>query len=115
MSEHDSRDIVLSKAVLKAGENLGLSCLEITKIIGCNVDILESYGVNPGSTEGQKALILIRIYEGLFALVGDDTSQINHWMHSKIKSLNGIPADLVSEPHGLERIIGYIDTIKSKI
>jgi len=115
MSAHDSKNIILTKAALKSGANLGLTNDDIAKITHCSLDILQNESIEPSSYEGQKALILIRIYEALYSLIGNDMANIKHWMNSVIKPLQGRPADLIFKPDGLENVIEYLDTMKSRL
>ena len=39
-------------------------------------------GLDPDTKPGELALMLIRCYHGLYALVGGNTDAIRHWMQS---------------------------------
>ncbi len=106
---------VLGEAVINAGARLGLSTTEVGRIIGRNRTTITRNGVDPDSTSGQLALLLIRIYRGLYALVGGDDNEMKHWMHSPIQTLQGVPAELIRDVTGLVHVAEYIDAIRGKV
>ena len=106
---------VLGEAVLKAGAKLGLSATDVGQIIGRDRTSIVRNGVDPETKNGQLALILVRIYRGLYALVGGGEDEMRHWMHSPIRTLQGVPAELARDVSGLVRIAEYIDAMRGKV
>jgi len=106
---------VLGKAVLNAGAKLGLSASDVCRIIGRDRSSITRNGVPPETKSGQLALILVRIYRGLYALVGGDEDEMRHWMHSPIQTLKGVPADMAQDIPGLVHIAQYIDAMRGKV
>ena len=106
---------VLGQAVLNAGAKLGLSASEVGRIIGRDRSSITRNGVDPETVNGQLALILVRIYRGLYALVGGGEDEMRHWMHSPIRTLQGVPAELARDVSGLVRIAEYIDALRGKV
>ena len=50
--------------------------------------------IDPSSKSGELALLLIRAYRALFVLVGGDTVQMRHWLHTHNHHLEGTPAQI---------------------
>ena len=72
-------DVVLTKALLRATELLGLSSAVLARVLGvseASVSRLTSGArtVDPQSKEGELALLLVRVYRSLDALVGTDAT-----------------------------------------
>ncbi|RMF13804.1 MAG: DUF2384 domain-containing protein [Gammaproteobacteria bacterium] len=63
----------------------------------------------------QLALLLIRLYRGLYALLGGDEAAMKHWMRSSITTLRGTPATLIHDVTGLVHVVEYIDAIRGKV
>ena len=68
-------DAVLTKALLRAADLLGLSSRVLARILGvseASVSRLASGArtIDPASKEGELALLLVRVYRSLDALVG---------------------------------------------
>src|SRR4051812_25466546 len=77
---------VIAKAVLAAAQRLGLRDRHLATIIGsseASVSRLRTgRGLEPTSKEGELALLLVRLYRGLDALVGGDDTAARAWLHA---------------------------------
>lgn len=105
----------LSKALLSAGRELGLTQAALGEIVGRDRSALQRNGIDPTSKSGELALLLIRAYRSLFALVGGGRSDLKHWMHTRNTHTGGIPAEQVKTVAGLMRVVGYLDAIRGKV
>ena len=111
-------DAVLTKAVLRAAELLGLSSRSLSRILGvseASVSRLASgaRAVDPQSKEGELALLLVRVYRSLDALVGSDPAQRKAWLQSHNRGLNGTPAELIQSAAGLVGVVAYLDAMRA--
>ena len=112
--------LVLTKALLRAAELLGLSSASLARILGvseASVSRLTSGArtVDPDSKEGELALLLVRVYRSLDALVGTDAAQRKAWLHSPNRALNGRPADLIQRADGLVSVVNYLDAMRAPV
>ena len=105
---------VLGEAVLNAGAKLGLSAGEVGKIVGLDRTTIVRKGIDPDTQNGKLALLLIRVYRGLYAMVGGHEADMRHWMNSRIGTLQGIPSKMVKEITGLVHVVEYIDAMRGK-
>src|SRR5690606_41649528 len=85
---------VLSRALLNAGRDLGLSQEQLGRVVGRDRTRLKG-GIRPDTKVGELALLFIRCYRGLFALVGGDFVVMRHWMHTYNTCTRGVPAEEV--------------------
>jgi hypothetical protein len=104
----------LTKAFLNAGKALGLTQDDLGTIIGRDRTLFHRKGVDPHSKAGELALMLIRAYRGLFALVGGKEQDLKHWMHTKNRHTGGIPAEQVKSVSGLVHVVEYLDAMRGK-
>ena len=104
---------VLSKALLNAGKALGLSQADIGKAVGKDRSSI-GRGLDPASKSGELALLLIRCYRSLYALVGGRSEDMRHWMHTPNLHTGGIPAEQVVSVQGLNEVLSYLDAIRGK-
>lgn len=109
---------VLTKAVLRAAQLLDLSSAALARILGvseASVSRLASGArrVDPQSKEGELALLLVRVYRSLDALVGTDGEQRKAWMESANRALNGRPIDLIERAEGLVTVVSYLDAMRA--
>jgi uncharacterized protein (DUF2384 family) len=116
--QQPSPEAVLGKALFRAAELLDLNNAALARILGvseASVSRLASgaRNIDPNSKEGELALLLIRVYRSLDALVGSDASQRKAWLHSPNRALNGTPADLIHSAAGLVAVVGYLDAMRA--
>jgi uncharacterized protein (DUF2384 family) len=109
---------VLTQAVLRAARLLDLSSAALARILGvseASVSRLASgtRQVDPQSKEGELALLLVRVYRSLDALVGTDGAQRKAWMESANRALNGRPIDLIEGAEGLVTVVSYLDAMRA--
>jgi uncharacterized protein (DUF2384 family) len=109
---------VLTKALLRAAQLLDLSSAALARILGvseASVSRLASGSrqVDPQSKEGELALLLVRVYRSLDALVGTDGEQRKAWMESANRALNGRPIDLIERAEGLVTVVSYLDAMRA--
>jgi hypothetical protein len=105
----------LTKAFLNAGKALGMTQDDLGVVIGRDRTVFRRRGIDPASKTGELALLYIRIYRGLFALVGGREADLKHWMHTKNRHTGGVPAEQVQSVAGLLHVVEYLDAIRGKI
>lgn len=108
------QDMVLGKATTRAAALLGLNGRALSEVIGFGEPTISRIisgdrGISPKSKEGQLALLLVRVFRSLSALVGDDNGKLKLWMNSRNDALNGVPAELIKTAEGLVRTLTYLD------
>ncbi|WKE64093.1 MbcA/ParS/Xre antitoxin family protein [Gallaecimonas kandeliae] len=105
---------VLSKALLAAGKELGLTQAEVGQVVGRNRTRLRD-GLEPASKEGELALLLIRLHRSLFALTGGEPADIRHFMNTHNHLSQGVPKDQAQTVQGLVRLVNLLDGLRGKI
>ena len=111
-------DLVITRAVLRAAELLGLSSAMLARVLGVSEASVSRLGagartVDPKSKEGELALLLVRVYRSLDALVGTDAAQRQAWLHGHNRALNGRPIDLIQRTDGLVNVVAYLDAMRA--
>jgi hypothetical protein len=106
---------VLTKALVRAGRDLGLTQAEVGAIVGRDRTALSRGAIEPNSKSGELALLLIRAYRALFVLVGGEPRQMKHWMRTPNLHVGGVPAELVRTVPGLMRVVEYLDAIRGRV
>ncbi len=57
---------------------------------------------------------MIHIYRALYAMVGGNHDNLQHWIRTENRHLQGIPAKLMQRVQGLVRVLEYLDAIRGK-
>src|SRR5437763_275180 len=110
---------VLAKAVLSAAARLGLRNRHLASVLGsseASVSRLQhARGLDPESKEGELALLFLRLYRGLDALVGGDDDKARQWLHADNDHLAGVPADRIRTVEGLVDVVQYLDAMRGRL
>lgn len=111
---------VLTKALLRSAELLDLRGSRLATAIGVSEASVSrmAHGaatLKPGSKEAELAMLLVRCFRALDALVGGNDEQRRGWMAAYNRALNGVPRDLVTTAQGLVRTVAYLDHMRAPL
>lgn len=111
---------VLSKAVVRAAEILGLKQTALAKILGLSAASVSrlyagQYRLDPNGKEWELGTLLIRLYRGLDALMASDEAALRAWMNNKNNELNDVPTALIKQVSGLVTTVSYVDAYRARI
>jgi hypothetical protein len=110
---------VLTGALLSAARRLGLRNRDLAGILGtseASVSRLSSgRRVDPATKEGELALLFLRLYRSLDALVGGDDVKARAWVHARNDHLGGVPAERVRRVEGLVDVVQYLDAMRGRL
>jgi hypothetical protein len=112
--------VVLTRAVLRAAGILGLSQKDAARIIGVSTATMSRLaaggrGLQPETKEGECALLLVRIFRALDALLGGREADVRAWFQSANAHLGGVPAVRVQTVEGLVHVAEYLDAMRGKL
>jgi hypothetical protein len=110
---------VLTKATLRAAELLGMPDAHLAAVVGVSPASLSrvragTRAIDPGGKEGELALVFLRMYRSLAALLGD-TASCRSWFHAENAHLGGVPAEVVRRVEGLVHVTEYLDAMRGKV
>lgn len=111
---------VLAKALMRASRELELSQGEVAAILGTSTASVSrtfagSRGLDPASAEGRHALLLVRLFRSLDALVGGDAAKVRLWLRSANRHLGSPPLRLLETTQGLVHAAEYLDAMRGKL
>lgn len=110
---------VLAKAVLSAAGRLGLRNKQLAAMIGSSEASISRLqhgrGLDPNTKEGELALLFLRLYRSLDALVGGDDEKARRWLHSENAHLGGVPAERIHAVEGLVDVVQYLDAMRGRL
>lgn len=110
---------LVSDAVVQAADWLGLKRKQLADAIGVSESVIARMRSGSGSLPNKKsyelALLLIRCYRALYAIVGGDKASIRHWVNTPNTHLqNAVPAELMTEVSGLVQVLRYLDAMRGR-
>jgi hypothetical protein len=105
---------VVTRAVLRAGSRLGLTNRAIGRVIGVSeatVSRMSSgdYVLARGEKPFELAILLVRLFRSLDAIVGGDEATARSWLRSENTVLGAQPIEKIQTISGLLDVIAYLD------
>lgn len=82
---------------------LGLDAAAVDRLLAC-----EDW-LTPGTPEGDRALLLVRLHRALGDVFGALDS-VHGWLDAPEPALGARPIELVRTPEGLARVVAHIET-----
>ncbi len=108
--------VVLTHAVERAAGAFDLSNRELAAVLGVSPSSLSRIArgrhIRPDSKEGELALLLLRVFRSLDALLGGDAESCRLWLRSYNHHLAGVPAELMRTVTGLVSVAEYLDAMR---
>jgi hypothetical protein len=112
---------VLTKAYLRAGDELGMTGREMAQVLGTSEATLSrmkrdhSSFLAPGTKARELALLFVRIFRGLDAILGGNPDKSRAWFHAHNRHLGRSPAELVRTVEGITDVVRYLDAMRSRV
>ncbi|PLA73686.1 XRE family transcriptional regulator [Hydrogenovibrio sp. SC-1] len=107
---------VVAKALINLKEELRLSSESVGQIIGADASTVFRIGKNMDMKENkvfEGALLLIRVYRSLFALLGGDKAAMIHWLTTANKDFaEQRPIEHIKSLVGLVEVVQYLDAMR---
>jgi uncharacterized protein (DUF2384 family) len=116
----DQAESVLSQALLRAADLLGISQATMAKILGISPATASrlyngSYLLSRArEKEWDFAVLFVRVFRSLDAIVGHGDNA-RHWLQSHNKALNARPIELLTKTEGIVRVLAYLDAYRGRI
>jgi hypothetical protein len=115
-----SDEAVVTKAALRAAERLGLSNRALSRVLGLSEASVSRMGsgsfvLSAGDKPFELALMFVRLFRSLDAIVGGDDTAARGWMQSDNAALGGVPRELIQTLPGLMNVLGYLDARRALV
>ena len=111
---------VLTKATLNAATQLGVTNKLLATVIGVSeatVSRMRSgdYLLQPGQKPFELAVLFVRLYRSLDAIVGGDDAVAGAWLKNRNTVLDAEPLVLIQTAPGLMNVIQYLDARRAVV
>ena len=117
-SSIEDRELVTQAAISAAGE-LGMTNRELAAILGVSASKLDRARGQRASFSGKDyelALLLIRIYRALYAILGGNREQMQHWLQTPNRHLQeASPLEQLQRLEGIVMVMRYLDAMRGRI
>jgi hypothetical protein len=112
---------VVTKAVVRAADRLELSNRVVAGVLGLSEATVSrmtkpraSYQLEAGSKPFELAVLFVRLYRSLDALVDGDMAAARAWLRNDNTALGATPLSQITTVAGLVNVIGYLDARRSQ-
>ncbi|WP_029003373.1 MbcA/ParS/Xre antitoxin family protein [Azorhizobium doebereinerae] len=111
---------VITKAVIRAADALGVTARLLAEVIGVSEASVSrmrkaDYTLDAGSKPFELAVLFVRLFRALDAIVGGDAAAARAWMQAENTALGGIPAQRIRTISGLVDVIAYLDARRARV
>ena len=111
---------VLTKAALRAAERMGVSNKVLARIVGLSEASVSrmgtgAYTLAPGDKAFELAVLFVRLFRSLDALVHGDDAIARSWIASPNAALGGVPLDVIQTVPGLVHALAYLDARRALV
>lgn len=110
---------VVTKGVVRAADRLELSNRALAGVLGVSEATVsrmgaQSYQLDPEGKPYELAVLFLRLYRSLDALVDGDLTAARAWMRNENTALGASPLSQIATVTGLVNVIGYLDARRSQ-
>ena len=111
---------IVSHALCEAADVLGLKRPQLAAVIGVSEPtmsrIRNEQSVVPAGKPFELALLFLRAYRALFAIIGGDHAGMKHWMQTENKHLGEqAPIELIQKIEGMTQVVRYLDAMRGRV
>lgn len=115
-----SEAAVLTQAALRAADQLNMTNKALANVIGLSeatVSRMRSggYALRRGQKSFELAVLFVRFYRSLDAIVGGDDAVASAWLKNRNTALDAEPLALIQTVPGLMNAIQYLDARRAVV
>jgi transcriptional regulator with XRE-family HTH domain len=118
--QYDERARVITMAVLRAAEALGLTGKELSRVLGVSEPSVTrmrrgDYRIDEQSKTFELAALFVRFFRSLDAITAGDAEAARRWLRNENLALGGIPAAKIQSIAGLTHGLAYLDSRRAPL
>ena len=115
-----SQGAVVTKAALRAAGLLGISNKALARIVGLSEASVSRMGAGtymlaPGEKPFELAVLFVRFYRALDAIVHGDDGVARAWLSNPNTALGGAPITVIQSVSGLVHAVAYLDARRALV
>jgi hypothetical protein len=111
---------VITKATVNAADRLGLSARVLAALLGVSEASVsrmkrQDYHLEHGSKAFELAVLFIRLFRSLDAIVGGDEAVARQWLRNPNLAFSAAPIDRIVTIAGLTDVLAYLDARRALV
>jgi len=110
----------VTKAAVRAADRLALSNRLLAEVLGVSEATVSrmgagTYQLAPASKPLELAVLFVRLFRSLDAIVGGDAAVARAWLRNENTVLGATPLSLIASVSGLVNVVAYLDTRRAVV
>ncbi len=115
-----AENTVLTKAVLRAADRLGVTAKSLAAIIGVSEATIsrmrrDDFLLERGSKPFELGVLFVRLFRSLDAIAGGDETVATAWIRNPNSALDAKPLDKILTIAGMLDVIAYLDSRRALV
>ena len=115
-----AENAVLTKAVVRAADHLGVTSKSLSAIIGVSEATVSrmrrhDFQLERGSKPFELGVLFVRLFRSLDAITGGDETVSKAWIRNPNRALEATPLEKILTIAGLLDVIAYLDTSRALV
>ena len=111
---------VITKAAVNAADRLGLNARTLSAVLGVSEATVsrmkrQDYLLERGSKSFELAILLVRLFRSLDAIVGGDETVARQWLRNANTALGATPLEKIVSISGLTDVLAYLDARRALV
>ena len=111
---------IISHALCQAADLMGLKRQQLAMVIGVSEPtmsrIRNETSVVPQGKPLELALLFLRAYRALYAIIGGDPAAMQHWLKTPNSHLaDQAPIELLQKVEGITQVVRYLDAMRGRV
>ena len=111
---------VITKAAVNAADRLGLNARTLSAVLGVSEATVsrmkrQDYLLERGSKSFELAVLLVRLFRSLDAIVGGDETVARQWLRNANTALGATPLEKIVSISGLTDVLAYLDARRALV
>lgn len=116
-----ARSRVLTQAVAETARHLGIGGSALGRIIGVSQPVASrilngGYSLKENDKHWELARLFVRLYRGLYSIVGNNDQLAQQWLQSNNNAFGGRkPSEIIQDVQGLVLACEYVDAHRAPV
>ena len=109
---------LIGNALLRASEHLEIANKVLSRIVGLSESSLSRLRRRGFELDGKSlelAILFVRMYRSLDAIVGGDDAVAAAWLKNINTALGAAPLEMIQTVSGLNDVISYLDSRRARV
>lgn len=120
MTSSPEAGAVVTQAAIRAADRLGLTSRVLAATLGVSEATISrmrrgSLQLTPGAKPFELAVLFVRLFRSLDAIVGGDDRVATQWLANPNTALDGRPVEKLQTISGLMDVIAYLDARRALV